>query len=117
MADGALAKVRAGFEDSELTLDDVRELLEDLHAGTGWDYGITVTASSHVQWNVTLRVTPEPYAPGESDRSITTHRVGPPGWALAMAFGDMLSWLEEITPPHAPKPCFHCALNGQEAQS
>jgi hypothetical protein len=114
MTGDVLADIRAQFEDSDLYLDDVQELLEGLHAGTGWDYGITITAVSHVAWNVTLRVTPQPFAPGESDRSITTHRVGPPDWALAMAFGDMLTWLEEIKPPAAPKPCFACPEDDEQ---
>jgi hypothetical protein len=91
-----------------MTLDDIQEAMEGLHARTGWDWGVTITASSHVEWNTTLRVTPHPFARDTSDRSIVTHRVGPPEWALGAALADMLGWLREMNPPAAPGPCFAC---------
>jgi hypothetical protein len=95
-------------DEQELKLEAVSTFLERLHAATGWDYGITMTASAHVQWNVELRVTPEPHAHGTSDRSITVLRVGPPEWALSQAYTDIMAWLAEINPPHMPGPCVLC---------
>jgi hypothetical protein len=89
-------------------LDDARAFLEDMHADTGWDYGITITASTHVAWNITIRVTPHPFEEGTSDRSLVVHRVGPPEWAVNQAIADLVGWLAEIKPPHAPGACFAC---------
>jgi hypothetical protein len=91
-----------------LTLEEVQDLLDTLHEQTGWDFGITLTASTHVQWNAEIRVTPHPFEEDSSDRSLVTYRVGPPDWAASRALGDMLVWLDTIAPPHSPEPCFAC---------
>jgi hypothetical protein len=100
--------VLLGTEEACLGIEDVDEILEELHARTGWDFSIELASSTHVVWNATIRVTPVPFDKGTSDRSYVVHRVGPPQQALQDALHGVLAWLGEVKPAPAAEACFAC---------
>jgi hypothetical protein len=96
------------------SLDEIENMLAELHAMKGWDYAIEVKVSAHTAWQAEVRITPAPFRDHEADRSYVSFRCHADlGCAVAAAAADVLGWIASVAPPICPD----CAFCEQPARS